>query len=485
MIKSTIKNMIVFCAFATLAACSQPQDEAQHKAGPRQSKPTVFFGQQGEAFNTVTVQNIQGARISGVEILIGYGVDDPFVGNFLRANENGEVIIPTGWANLPVTISAPGYIRSTYFNQSASDLSYTLRPLDPTVRFELSGVTTGYGSLPKDDTADFGIVIPTLSRGDVFSFDMNMVVSPFMDSFEIAGQAAEVPSNITFPKQKESYIIPINLEKEKYRMFLDGAGVKRVVAIRGQFPFKDVVKLMRKGAEFPQLMNYFSFVSAGIRDLEVTSDKVINLPVNEIPFGNPREFVAPTAGKGQIVVGFSLSELSGYYVPADFKRLTSGKISKLKTSQNGQAWLLNILKREVDFNSTNPPSRALSVSLLPFQPKVSTQFIPLFEKPKVGFEGWAITQPAANGNLIPMATYSVMSQVINTNRGELRARSWEVYQEGWMNDLKLPAWPGETSPSGKFRWEVSYLGNESQKVFKLGPQLLESVSHASYNANDF
>lgn len=61
------------------------------------------------------VVNPEGTAVAGAQVLIGSSLHHPFRNNFLIADRDGQVSIPSAWTE-PDTVSlfAPGFVRSTY-----------------------------------------------------------------------------------------------------------------------------------------------------------------------------------------------------------------------------------------------------------------------------------------------------------------------------------------------------------------------------------
>ncbi|MEZ4871580.1 MAG: hypothetical protein R2827_04890 [Bdellovibrionales bacterium] len=72
---------------------------------------------------------------------------------------------------------------------------------------------------------DFSLVTPALTRSDLIGLEFTSIVSPYTDVLSLPlGQSQKVPSNLTFPKQKERYaFINITFEKPQYRFFVERA----------------------------------------------------------------------------------------------------------------------------------------------------------------------------------------------------------------------------------------------------------------------
>lgn len=475
------KYLLIFAAALSVTACGGNQPQGMGSG----NLFSDFFSETPAGVATFAITNQEGQAIPGAQVLIGEALNVPFEGNFLEADQNGMVALPVEFQGQPVTIAAPGYVRVTFFDQQSEDHRYILRAEDRPATLELSGITTGFGSLPKDGIADFGLVIPALTRADIFAFDIGLVLSPVMDQFEVAGQQMEVPSNITLPRQRESYFIPITLEKEPYRVFFGTTGIKKVQAIRGQFPFKQVVGKLRNGESFANMINDFTFVSASVRDFNVTQNMTSDIPVNEQTLANPVAVKVPAFANDKVLIALTVSDANGYLLPGDIKRVEPNQTINLKTAKFGNQFVVTVERLASDFYATTPRNGPLSAVMVPLKPGQTPSSIDLFDIPNVKAYEWSARAPAVRGKLNPLATYAVLSRIDKLKGSEKKVRMWEAYANNWQSGMKLPEFPNDQLPTGPKRWEVSYLGNENITVVNFDPAILNSASHVSYNVKDF
>src|SRR5262249_21152665 len=151
----------------------------------------------------------------------------------------------------------------TYLKQTATGQTYTLRQLEGGNLFQLNGKTTGHNVVNGDGIIDFGLVIPAISKAGFANLDISDFISTDTDTISIAGKSIALPSNITLPKQEESYFITITLDKPNYRLNFKSDGVKGIFAARGRFPLDDMVSAYQSGKQLFELANIFT-MSGGI-----------------------------------------------------------------------------------------------------------------------------------------------------------------------------------------------------------------------------
>ncbi len=500
-----MKKTTISCLLLALTACN-PKFQ-----GPQTESNKLERAQQNDVLRqaetpVIQVTNIKGEAIEGAQILFGSRIGQPFVNNLLQTDRTGQVAIPAEWNSpVSVTVNFPGYMRITYLNVMPQGLTFKLRPIEKADHIEMTGTTTGFGPLERNNIADFGLVIPSLTKRDLFAFSLDKIISPEMDVIEIAGIESKVPSNLTFPKQRESYVIPVTLEKERYRLYFNEKGPKKVYALHGKFPFKEVVDQIRNKVPFPALVNYFEFASGSIKEVHVNGPTTINLPVNELNFASEETLIPPRLDSDKVMLAISLFENNGYLYPTDMHRVESNGVLALKGLAKSNRLFLSLLKRSEDFYAKGQPSQeAISAELVNQSHNHSPIFMDLVSPPTPTNFGWTAKAPSTDKMIYPLTTYSVLSKVYRNGKQKTVIREWEVYSENWVESVVLPEWPNTVpSNSGQVsdadveavgvtesrRWELTYIGT-CQKLpipanAQLGPDIVDYTSHISFNSIEF
>lgn len=494
-----IATQSLYCLFAfglstslSLTGCSNDKDGKDGKDGKNQNTTTHGFV---DAATKPRVIGLDGNPLAKVKVLIGDSLNSPFNNNFIETDVDGTFTVPAGWTeSQAITLDAPGYVRATYLKQKPIGQSFTLRPSEKARGFELAGPTTGFQVVNKDGIADFGLVIPSLSRKDLFSFDVGMVVSSQLDDISILGQTVSLPSNITLPTQKETYIFPLTLDKPNYRMYFSSKGPKQVFTGRGQFPLKPVIDEMRAGKTFFELANYFKINGGSLKEIELKGEKTnASLPVQELNFNQTREFKAPIFDNDQMVISLALSSYQGNLFPTDFKNVPSNQTTKLTTALGEKPFLLSVLKKRSE--SEGYGADRVSATLLPFDNGISPQMLPMMKDPQViALNHLKADMINSINGVTPVGSYMVLSAVEDRVSGGYKSqilnKLWEIYETDWSPEYTLPIWPGGNLPKGKMRWEVSRTGTlqklaQDVKILDLGPSLFDSVTHATHSSVDF
>ena len=145
----------------------------------------------------------------------------------------------------------------------------------PTSQFTLAGNTSGYGSLRTDGIADFGLVLKSFTKSDLFQIELNDLMSTEFDKISIIGSSIDIPSNVALPQQRERYILSINLNKPTYKIQFDEDDDQQLVLLHGQFPFSDVVQGFRNDQPLLKLADKFNILS--FSEYQFSNDTFKNL----------------------------------------------------------------------------------------------------------------------------------------------------------------------------------------------------------------
>ncbi len=444
----------------------------------------------------VTGLNVVGEDLqplAGAKILIGTELNTPFTNNYLVADILGRIDLPTAWMDAqPVTIEAPGYVRATYYAQTPGDHIYRLRKKSNigTTQYEVKGVTTGHNIADHDGYIDFGLVIPAMTRNDFLSFNIDSVISPQYDRITILGQDADIPSNITFPKQKESYILPVTVSKPGYRVYFSDGGVQKVFAARGRFPFKEVVDKLRNRAPFYEIVNDFTISGGGVKDLNLTAaSSQVDLSVKDLDFKNKVMVTAPAISGDETLMVVGMAHMAEYMIPTDVKALKSRqKLGISMLDANGSVF--SILKKTKDMESNDPGADRLSAVLVPAGTGASPEFLPILADPSLASNGDMLVPkmlPIAGVNAV--ATYAVISQVQQVLQGaqkvKVNSSYWEMYAPNWLEVINLPKWPEGNHLTGKKHWEINLIGSLTVSQVDLGPAMINNATHVTHSSLDF
>ncbi|OFZ31313.1 MAG: hypothetical protein A2622_01615 [Bdellovibrionales bacterium RIFCSPHIGHO2_01_FULL_40_29] len=469
--------------------CSKDKGES-----PKSDIARFLWLPPSESFAQIKILNAFSEPIVGAKVLIGSAEGIPFEKNFLTTDESGTVRVYADWTTTAhVTVDAPGFIRQTLLNQHPGDITLKMNPLYQATRPEVKGQVTGLPVVNGDKQIDFALVTPAMSRQDLLNFDMNTVISPYVDTISIIGQKASIPGNVSLPTQKESYIIGITLSKPVYRLTTPTYGAKRFFAVRGQFPFKKVLDEMKNGKPFYELVNHFSIQGGGMHDVILTNPLTnIDIPGNELLFSSKIKTQPANSAADEVLMVVAVSEVADSLVPTDIKKFSGETVLNMSSLPNRPAYIVNVIKRQADFDATLAPgSDRLSASISPHLETVKPLLLPLIENPVISStNGYKITLPPKpeKVGIFGIATSASISDLIETQNGDEQVlsvnRRWEILGLGWESQIDLPQWPLGKSTSRQ-RVEVNYLGSTTHQSVHLDDQLINATTHVTHASADF
>lgn len=470
-----------------------------------------------QAVERIRVLNQGLMPIAGAEVTIGSPVKSP--GNILITDKNGYINVPADWkAALPITVSATGFITSRFEQVLPKSATLQIHEVDPQTLIEIGGETVGFENLKKDGLVDFALVYPTMSRRQLMQFSVTDLVSPETDQIKVITQKVDLPSNITLPEQKETYILPITLKKPLYRAFVKPDADYTMTATHGQFPIKEVLGEMQNGKSFFDVMNYFTFIDFGQFNVSVQKTKIPNqnIAVNLNKIDGKMAYTAPSFGKDQVLLAAALVEQNGAFYPSDLKRLDSLQKMDLSIPTLAKStYIASVLMPKTTsaafdakmknwmLSQTNPmahffnqlteglstqaalPGVTLHIQKAPVTK--SYEFIGLTQPPEVVGTQLKLTIPTLPAQVTPVATYVVLAEIEAISMGqyksEKRYRKLEFFSESWIDSIEIPDLSKIVVSGKKYRWEVMYLGRDSN--LKPGSYFLDEITHVSRHALDF
>jgi len=360
---------------------------------------------------------------------------------------------------------------------------------------EVQGTTENYQIADKDGLADFSLVIPAMSAEELATFDMARIFSPESDTIKILAFSLALPSNLSVPKQTESYILPFTVEKNQFRIFLPD-GTYNMYALRGQFPVKDVIQGLQNKLTLFDLINLFKFYGGGTEAVKTSSGADLNIDVNKVQFNSTFNLAAPSFGGGKVLLALGLVKTGGEFYPTDVKRLTTGQTTAL-TIRAGDQYAFSILLNDAqrplseeffagifeniwDTKSTTDFSQ-MSYALQKVKGTVTPTLLasipaPVFDKAKATVTA---TPPAAVSGIAATQTYLVLSE---TQAGtglvptSFKQTLWSTTVPGWQKSFSIPASAMTLIKNQSYSWDVMYMGNDGT---------LSDVTHVTRNAVNF
>jgi len=281
---------------------------------------------------------------------------------------------------------------------------------------------------------------------------------------------------------------------------------------------KQVVDAIRGGKSFFDVINYFQFTSIGGRDLgadDVLSVQDIN--VNQSPMDATINIHAPAFESSKVMLSLALAQNNGKLAVTDLKRLNPNQSMVLKSSNAlGTRGVLSALMNSSSVDAAPEPAGANDFialdhglnhmfSLIPnmtaspnfrqlsfvFQNQGdgTPAFMPLIAAPQVSNGVLQLQAPTLPAGLRVLGTYIVYSDILPGNGGsvksETRTRLWELWQDGWVNTVNLPAVTFDKTSGHTYRWEVLYLATSNPNVEATTDGSVfnvDAITHVSRNA---
>jgi hypothetical protein len=431
-----------------------------------------------------------GDPVGNAEVLIGSSVDFEFKGNFVVTDSDGFLPIPSGWAKpLMLTISPKNGVRTSFTDVEPTEKVFLIRPKLHDDVVELNGETPGIRVVDKDNKADFVLTVPVYDRSNLLSLQVADILSPEKDEIKAGGQKIYIPSNVTMPRQKETYFISLTIDKPKYRSFFNHLGAQKIFSVRGQFPFRQVVDKLRNNTELIELVNHFNLLGGGMSAIDlVPGANTLNNAVDKFTFSSAIGIQVPDFDPNESVLSMSLHVENGEIFPLDIKAGSPNQRIGLKSLDPQKTSYFSILKNRSELKSGPGASRNSFVLVDDFKNSVPTH-LPLLKSPKlVTWAHFKIDPWLAPKNLSEMATIAVLTRTLKrTLSGTIGTPVWEVYSNKWMTEVKLPSWPKQPDWTKGYSWQYMALGCETQCASATNPDLrvLGQATHLTTSSVDF
>lgn len=415
--------------------------------------------------------------------------------NSYVTDAEGNINIPQNWTDeQTVTIQKEGFISTSYLSQPPQKNMFIVRPRDSGNKYEVKGNTNGYPDLKKDGWVDFTLALKPFIRSDIVNFDIGKVISSEVDAMEALGQTLEIPSNISIPPQKESYLFfTLNLDKALYRVYYDTLGRKELIAHRGRFEVKPVVDKFRKGAAFYEVMNDLKFQSLETTKFELNGNILLDLNTNAMPLKPQFTHQAPAFDPATLYFTASMIKNGDVFVPTDYKfyKPNENQTMLLPTTPNTSYFLSMYGEKKIGADGKVKgltPKMSLAFSSTTGKANVPLDVIPI---PTISQGIATCVPPAKKIEVATLGTYAALSKVtttvFETSYVDHKIVIWEVYAPSWVNQFQLPTQLTEhiEKTTEQSRFEVTYLGSSESAEAPLGPLQFSEATHASRNAIDF
>jgi hypothetical protein len=458
------------------------------KQPPRQQSEPIPSG--------LTIAQLNGMPITGATVMIGTERNKPFPNNIVTSDSEGHIPVFENWTTpQPVTIEAPGFVRATYYDVSPGDRQLLLRKIPSHETVAVAGTATGFTNLEKDGFVDMALVMTTATRGQMAQFQLGSFISPELDTLDLPmGQKAQLPSNTSIPRQKETYVLSLTLDKPVYRMFLEPGFDYRLIAAHVRFPIKSTVDGIRSGQSFFEIINNFDFKEMGWRDVtarEGTTNQ--DMAITTVSLANTIAIKPPIVKPDQVVLAAALVPMGQQFFPSDIKKLEAGKTASLHypSKEAPAGFVLGVLRSKDSKDTQGARAEIFSSTIVGADKTDSMEFLPILNPPTFKSNKLKIKTPQIlAAGIVPRGTFAILSNVrvekTPTRFTEVKTPQWDVYSPRWDEKIALPKFPQDLPrTTEKQRWEVMLLGDTSgSPATDIGPLSIENVSHVTKAAVD-
>ncbi len=354
----------------------------------------------------------------------------------------------------------------------------------------ISGITTGYNKSierKKDGYVDVSIVMPALTKKSILFFDLNNIISPKSETIKVLGQRLPLPSNLSIPKQKESYLLTFKLNKPKYTVFVSKKGRQSISAIHGKFKVRKVVDQILEGKPIVNLLNDTSFI--GGDQITVDTNKKTdsqNLHIKNFQYNGKAKINAPIYDSRNLsLFSLPLAYINNSYHPTDLKYVQSGKFKYVTTNKKSPMYALNILTDQIE-KFTNPKHLGgpqsqesflyqskfsrVSLSILPLKEQLTPTFLDFVDPPYLSSDASKLhfSPPAEQAGTTPLATIVELIEAKNFENGKLSSENkktlWKKVLPGWKSNTSLPNIELIQKAGATFRYEVSFVATNSSAI---------------------
>ena len=488
----------IFCTSlgAGLIQCSK--DDGDKKSPPKDS----FSNNEIEnlkslalATNQILILDEKNRPLSAAQLLIGTDLNQPFQNNLVQADAQGLILLPVGWVNpQPITVIDNRCVRTTFMQQNPGAKILRVRLAAPARWVEVKGQTSGIQTAA-DGKVDFALILPTLSKGDLFNFNLSQFLNPLHDSIHlpVAGDV-DLPANIALPLQSENYFLfNIQINKPLFRNHFRNLQSLKLEALHGQLKVSEAIGALRGLHDPVKLVNLMQFQSAGTQDVQVTSDMgPVTIAAGQKNLGAAFKVQTPDVPSQQTMIALSLDASTPQLSVNDFKATRAKTQLSLMASANSHKTLVAYISvpsiafqvHTQDFHlqsysgALSDPGTGSPVTLLPTLPLPTLQ-------------SWTQVQmriPNLPPGLPPARmTQASLSQIqtVETSGSQLTIaqRVWDVFAPDWSSEVSLPTVPGDKQMAGKFRWNYAILAGA--ELSSLEPAESDSITHFSSSSLDF
>lgn len=351
---------------------------------------------------------------------------------------------------------------------------------------EVRGTTTGYGNLRTDGVADFGLVLKSFNKQDLFQIELDDLMSTSIDRINVFGQNLDIPSNVALPDQRERYIFSIRLNKPNYRIFFEPNRDTSVIILHGQFPFSDVIDGFRNGTSLLQLAGLFNILSYTEYPGTTSNGSLFvekNLNVGQNLLRETQSVSAPTSTpRDYNFVAVSLLPTSGGngFYPTDIKVVPQNRTSNIKIERQQPAMLTGLFHSSfADPSSTQIQKHKMTLQL--HSPiKSTSSLLGFVENLNYSNGTLSFTAPSLAGH--SASEMGVTARVFDVS-GPSPVLVYDAHQIGmWSNSIDLSGFDSIRQSRNRYRIELSLHASTSNQAITNLDELFNNTEFVTRNA---
>jgi hypothetical protein len=397
------------------------------------------------------------------QIMIGSELNQPFVGNFLQTDSSGLVARPSDWsAPASITIDAPGFIKQTIYAVAPDSatpglLTISLRLKHHLAPVYISGQITDLPVVNKDKFVNFSLVTQSFNNHNLKNVSHRSFLSPYADPVRVLGKDFTIFSNASLPTQKETYGIPLTLEKPIYRLFETQKNDSELVTLSGLFPFKTVVDSLLAGKSFNDVINLFDIHSVNnyLTQMDRSQNNVNFSGVKHSLFNSVQyRNISLSSDETSFVV--PMNKKNNQYWPVTIKKLGSFESTEFNTLNNDLK-ILTIIRKT---NELENKIAEENLSAVFDRAESMSDYLPLFTGPILNNQNRTLeikTFPVPN-SLNPTGQHIVLSKNYQTEyQSQIIMNQypvWEIYTDKNPTLINLPRWPLNLDAFDSISWSL-------------------------------
>lgn len=348
--------------------------------------------------------------------------------------------------------------------------------------YSISGTTSGYGNLRTDGTADFGLVLKSFSKKNLFNLELNDIMSTQFDTIRVIGSSISLPSNVALPSQKERYIFSIKLDKPEYSLRLNPEDDQKLVLLHGQFPFDDVVSGFRNDQPLLKLADKFDILSYSEYDFSGSPVANKNLDLvagakkhsSSVNLSSPQQF---DSSYSYLVI--SLNESNGFYLANNITVIPQNRTKSIKTDSQSSVIFSGLVHENfADSESTSLLRYKMSLKISDTN-SLSDDLLGFVENMNYN-NGTLQYEAPSEGTMTNLAIAYKIYEIDSQNEEVIFYEGYEL--NAWNNSIDLSTFETNRRSSARYRLEISLFANKKSKNYVDDQDVINNSTHVSRNS---